>query len=211
MKKKLLLLASVLVLGSVPVLAENKPLTFDEIVEFRKTTFEKNEEVTLFTGEWVVGEDIKAGRYVITTDEGESGNFFIKESPDGSSRENEILGVSAIGSGVSSITTYLKDGEVIEISGLNNVYFTPKDSELVTELGTGTWVVGLDVKPGKYIATVDEGQSGNFFVRDLNGSTSVNEILGVSGIGTGVEKIKIKVEEGQLIEVSGIEKVYLNQ
>jgi hypothetical protein len=77
--------------------------------------------VTLYTGTFIVGQDIGAGRYVATTTPGSSGNFIVS----GANSVNEILGQNDIG-GVPSVTTDLTDGDVITISGLGQVTMTPK-------------------------------------------------------------------------------------
>ena len=70
------------------------------------------EPVELFSGTWIVGEDIDPGRYEITTTNGQSGNIFIKK--DGSSSYvNDILGDSS--HSVDRISIYLTGGEEIEL------------------------------------------------------------------------------------------------
>ena len=78
----------------------------------------------LGAGDWVVGLDIAAGRYVAKPAAGESGNFAVLDT-DGLPTTNEILGHDA-GLGVPDVTVSLRDGEQIDISGLSNVTFTRK-------------------------------------------------------------------------------------
>jgi hypothetical protein len=73
--------------------------------------------VTLYAGTWTAGEDVGAGRYVATPGAGESGNFIVNDGG-----VNEILGGSL---GVPNVTLTLQDGDVITISGLNQVTMTP--------------------------------------------------------------------------------------
>jgi hypothetical protein len=68
-----------------------------------------------------VGQDIGAGTYVATTTPGSTGNFIV----NGSNSVDEILGQNGAG-GVPSVTTDLSNGDVITISGLNQVTMTPK-------------------------------------------------------------------------------------
>lgn len=75
--------------------------------------------LNLYAGTWTVGQDIGAGRYVVTPGAGQSGNFIvIAESVD------EILG-TADGLGVPNITVNLQDGDIIQISSLSQVIMTP--------------------------------------------------------------------------------------
>ncbi|QDP42788.1 putative membrane bound protein [Bacillus phage vB_BmeM-Goe8] len=81
------------------------------------------EPVTLGTGEFTVGTDIPAGKYVISTQE-ERGNIATYDSW-GLLDVNEMLG-TAPDYYVNNITTELEEGGTIKISGLNQVLFTPK-------------------------------------------------------------------------------------
>lgn len=76
---------------------------------------------TLYSGTFIVGEDIGAGRYVATTAPGDSGNFIV----NGSNYVDEILGQNGFG-GVPKVTTDLSNGDVITISGLGEVTMTPQ-------------------------------------------------------------------------------------
>jgi len=172
------------------------------------------ELTTLFTGTFFVGQDIPEGRYVITG-KGQ-GNFFVSRSGELMHVVNEILddGSSVFTIGVPSITVDLIDGDEIEISGINEVVFTPALTELSTVLTAGHWVVGLDIPAGTYDATpTKDDESGNFFVYTSGRMfPEVNEILSgkdsaSADMGLGVEKIRVNLKDGQLIHISGISSV----
>lgn len=166
------------------------------------------ESTTLSTGTFIVGEDIAAGRYNISTDSGAQGNLFVRDEA-GMSFINEILGSPEFG--VTNVTTVMEEGDEIEISGMNQVYFEPYESEERTEIGTGQWLVGDDVAPGRYEATISSGSSGNFFVYSGSmGLAEVNEILDVNE-DLGVSSVTFTVEAGDVIEISGIEAVQLTE
>lgn len=152
---------------------------------------------TLSTGNYTVGKEIPAGRYVMTP-EGGSGNFIVENDDD--PVINEILGDSSMG-GVPSVTDTLKNGEKIQISGIPNVKFTPATTQLKTTLTTGEWVVGEDIKAGRYKITPTSG-SGNFIV-EKDGDPVVNEILGDSSMG-GVPSITATLTNGEVIQISGL-------
>jgi hypothetical protein len=81
------------------------------------STFVKEYKATsLYTGDFIVGEDIAAGRYVVTPGSGQSGNF----SVSGANEYNEILGSDY---GVANVTVTLSTGDVVSISGLDQVNF----------------------------------------------------------------------------------------
>lgn len=168
-------------------------------------------ETTLFSGNWTVGKDIPKGKYIITTSSG-SGNFFIYD-PDGAPLTNEILCVAGDeedSMGVSKISTYLNEGDAIEISGLNEVLFSPGSAELSNDLSAGRYHVGHDIKSGDYIVTTNLG-SGNFFVYDEDGYPLTNEILCVAGDeedSMGVSKLKVTLKDGYVIDISGLNNVH---
>jgi hypothetical protein len=77
----------------------------------------------LYAGTFTVGQDIAAGRYVVTPGSGQSGNF----STSGNSDYNEILGSDKSLDEVPSLTVTLNKGDVIAISGMSQVTFTPSN------------------------------------------------------------------------------------
>lgn len=82
------------------------------------------------------------------------------------------------------------------------------NTAVATELFAGQFEVGIDVEPGRYIITTDSG-SGNFFV--YSGDIPViNEILSSTADGFGITRIETDITEGQVIEVSGLNRVLLN-
>ena len=81
-------------------------------------------ETTLGAGEWYVGEDIPAGRYVITTSK--DGRVAIYNPGKTYYDISEILDPEGI-YGVESLTYDLKDGQKIRIEEVDDVLFTPKE------------------------------------------------------------------------------------
>lgn len=181
------------------------PVVEDEIEDSQVSTERGNTNASLTrlnAGSFLVGTDIPAGRYVITGNG--SGNLLIYDK-DEMPYINEILGGGELG--VESVTTDISKGDTIEISGIDEVTFTPAETVLYTDsLTTGIWYVGIDVVPGRYDISVTEG-SGNLFVYDENDWPKVNEILGGE---YGVTKVTVNLEEGYRVEIAGINKVNLN-
>lgn len=197
---------------STPVAqAEDTNADAEEAVEVVEEVIEEPvyvntaEKAELFSGTFVVGEDITPGRYVITCDSG-NGNLFIYDN--GMPLINEILAASAGDFGVSKVETDILSGQEIEISGLDKVNFTPSEVSLKTTLPAGIHLVGRDVPAGSYIATTKSG-SGNFFVYGKSGLPEVNEILGAEDDGFSVTKVKFKVSDGEIIQIGGLESVTL--
>lgn len=79
--------------------------------------------VNLYAGTFTVGQDVGAGRYVVTPGARQSGNFMVS----GSDSYNEILGNDTSLSEVPSLTVTLTDGDTISLSGLSQVTFTPSN------------------------------------------------------------------------------------
>jgi hypothetical protein len=154
---------------------------------------------TLFSGTFIVGQDIPAGRYVITGDD--SGNFIIRNN-DNRLVVNEILNVTGGSNahGVPSVTVDINDGYEIEIRGISNVFFTPAINQHSTVLTTGIWVVGVHIPVGQFDArpTV-AGDSGNFVIHHANGRLAVNEILR--------DRVRVSLQEGQVIQIRSLTSV----
>ena len=125
---------------------------------------------------------------------------------DGTNSYNEILGTGG-GIGVPKVRAMISAGDTIKISSLSQVSFTPVTTPLVTThtlvtLYAGTWTVGQDIGPGRYVATPGPGQSGNFMVD----AEDVNEILGTGG-GIGVANVTVNLSKGDVIDIGSLSQV----
>jgi len=157
---------------------------------------EEDEPTTLTSGTWVVGEDLPQGRYLITGDS--AGTIVIWRGPVPAFEES--LGEGGIG----SITTYVSNGDIIEISGITNVSFTPvEERALSNTLTTGNWIVGIDIPAGQFYATASAGTGTLIIWR--NDAVIVNEILGDGDYG--VERISVDLADGDVIAVTGLSSV----
>lgn len=155
---------------------------------------------TLSAGNYIVGQNIPAGRYVIKSDGG-SGNFVVLDKQD--PVVNEILD-STGQNGVTSITTTLSNDEEIQISDINKTTFTPATTKLSDTLSCGNWVVGSDIAPGRYVVTPTKN-SGNFVVEE-DGYPTINEILDPTG-QNGVKSYTCDLINGETIMISNMNKV----
>ena len=64
----------------------------------------------------------------------------------------------------------------IKLDGINQTSFTPvKGRKYLTQLPAGEWIVGKDIKPGRYTITAISG-NGNLTSNDGD----INEILGTT-------------------------------
>ena len=96
------------------------------------------EQTTLSVGIHVIGEDIPAGRYFVTSPDGEL-DFTLD-------RRHSIY---YQGTGVPNAVVYLTEEDNI-MTG-RDLIFTPNDNwQLSNTLGSGMWIVGLDISAGTY-------------------------------------------------------------
>jgi hypothetical protein len=161
---------------------------------------------TLGAGTFTGGKDIAVGLYDVTPGAGQSGNF----STMGANDYNEILGGDTASGNVPMIRVQISNGDQIQTSGLSQVIFTPVTSPYVTTYGAvnlyaGTWTVGQDLGPGRYVATPTPGESGNFVIEN----EGVNEILGGDTSSGEVPNVTFTVKKGDVINVSSLSGVSL--
>jgi hypothetical protein len=163
--------------------------------------------VTIGAGSFNGGQDVAAGLYDVSTGGGQSGNFIVNEG----AKVNEVLGAAG-GFGVSKVRANISSGDVIKISGLSQVTFTPVSAMFVlshatTTLYAGTFTVGEDIGQGKYVVTPGHGESGNFIV---NEGAKINEVLGAAG-GFGVPSVTVNLSKGDIIKLSGLNNVVFTE
>ncbi|MGI5891517.1 MAG: hypothetical protein ACOX7H_02105 [Bacillota bacterium] len=77
---------------------------------------------TLITGTHIVGWDIAEGTYIITPN-GDMGNLVVYNNAK-YLVVNEIIGNNTMGMGVDKVKATLKEGYIIDISGINSLTFT---------------------------------------------------------------------------------------
>ncbi len=161
--------------------------------------------VTVGAGNFTGGTDVAPGLYDVTAGPNQSGTFVVT----GSDSYNEILDSSG-SRGVPTIRVQITKGDQIRISGLSQVVFTPVSTPFVTTHGNavlyaGTWTVGQDLGPGKYVATPGAGQSGRVTITGEN----VDVILGGDPHLGGVPSVTFTVQNGDVIEIAGLRQVTL--
>ena len=167
----------------------------------KKQDFIKKNTKQLSAGEYNVSTHLDSGAYDITFNG--SGNLFVNSS-DGGLLTNIIGGGDDLG--VTRYRAILPEGCKIKISGMS-INTKPAERKLMSysnnSLYSGYWVVGTDVTSGRYTVSPIKG-SGNFFVYSKGGSPKVNEILGSD---IGVKEAVINLDDGDIINISGIESV----
>lgn len=157
----------------------------------------------LSSGTWKAGTHLAPGRYKITTKSG-SGNLFIALYSDDRS-VNEILSSEDDGFGVTIVTTDIKSGDKIEISGLDSVQFTRVSNVKSNTLHSGYWTVGKDIIAGRYKITTTS-EFGNLIIY-RGDSLLVNEILANKREDYAVTSVTTTLKTGDRIYISGLNKV----
>lgn len=160
--------------------------------------------VTLGVGDFSGGTDVAPGLYDVTTSPGQNDNFIVS----GTDSYNENLDSSG-SRGVPMIRVQISNGDEIQISGSSQVDFTPVSTPFVTsqsaaDLYAGTWTVGQDLGPGRYVATPAAGQRGNFTIQ----REGINVILGGDHAGA-VPSVTFNIQNGDVIAISGLSQVTL--
>lgn len=157
----------------------------------------------LSSGTWKAGTHLAPGRYKITTKSG-SGNLVIALYSDDRS-VNEILSSEDDGFGVTVVTTDIKSGDKIEISGLDSVQFTRVSNVKSNTLHSGYWTVGKDINAGRYKITTTS-EFGNLIIY-RGDSLLVNEILAKKREDYTVTSVTTTLKTGDRIYISSLNKV----
>ena len=160
--------------------------------------------VTLGAGKYKVGRDIRPGRYVIKVVKG-SGNLSNSDFTI-----NVILGNDDDGDRLTSFTTNLVKNDKIKIDWIESTSFTPTPDKYTykTKISAGIWLVGLDIKPGRYVIRPIKGR-GNLISED-GSDDNLNEILGKDTEKGQVSKVTANLTAGEVI-FSTIELISLSK
>lgn len=155
--------------------------------------------MTLGAGTFSGGTDVAPGLYDVTTGPDQKGSFVVT----GTDSYNEVLDSSGT-QGVPEIRVLIANGDQIQLSKLTQVNFTPVSTPFVTShtavtLYPGTWTVGQDLGPGKYVATPAAGERGNFIITN----EGINVVLGnVPGRGE-MPSVTFSVRNGDVLTITG--------
>lgn len=203
MKKKLSVQHFLLALGTVLVAVIAIFITPPTLAQAKAA------EATLIPGTYAVGEELKPGRYTVSSTSG-TGNFLNQPKKSNGQDVNEILG-SDESATTSAVTATFKKGDQVEISGMTSAHFVPvtsRNKKNTSSLGTGYWTVGKDIKKGKYTVSPAAGTSGNFFVQPKNlFGTDINEVLGSDSSAGQVPKVNVNLKNGDTVIIGGMPSV----
>lgn len=114
------------------------------------------------------------------------------------------------GSAIDGYTTWLREGETVEVIGLS-LSFSPRDVEEAhanEALGAGCYVIGLDISTGDYaMKSVNPEGPGQIYHYDRKGENlSQNELFDVIDADHDVGP---NLQEGDRVVVSNVNQVVL--
>ncbi|MGG7077400.1 hypothetical protein [Clostridium sardiniense] len=158
-------------------------------------------EIILSAGSFECGKDISRGRYTCKAIDGEVGFQVFKEKDT----DPEVVDVlnSNGDIGVRTLTFSLDTGDTIIIDN-----FTPAETKLRDKLTTGIWEVGIDIKPGKYIAKAKDGDG--ILTIYNNKKYILNVDLDSSG-NSGMKQIECTLNKGDIINIGLINEIDFNK
>lgn len=154
-------------------------LFFHHINERNKKEMYPPRTVELKNGTYEVGKDLEPGHYTISS-KNNKGYIEIKTAEDWSFEEEfgKDYGTEDKPT-IPNITTYLTEGDKINLDKTELVTFEPKHQTYTNPISTGIWIVGKDVKPGKYKihTTFRHDIGGNFKIYNKDGNLDKEFIL----------------------------------
>jgi hypothetical protein len=157
---------------------------------------------TLGAGNYLGGTDVAPGLYNVTVGPGQSGFFTVQ----GTDSYDERLGDG----GVPEVRARISTGDQIAIVRLFQVNFTPVTTPYVTThtrvtLYAGTWTVGQDLGPGRYVATPGLTQKGTLVIA----TEGVDATLAGNANQGGRPNVTFTVKTGDVIAISQLSQVTL--
>jgi hypothetical protein len=133
-------------------------------------------------GTLIVGKDIQPGTYkAIATDE--DGGYWEREK-DTSGSMDSILANDDLDQGDQAVVTILPTDKAFKSSGMGG--WVPASGPSLTggKLRSGTLIVGVDIQPGTYTATVTD-EDGGYWERDKDATGSADSILANDDVDAG--------------------------
>lgn len=163
-----------------------------------------------------VGKEIKPGRYQITSNQDSGEVETVTNSSDWYSFDVNLAAPSGVddtySKQIQSITCDLKKGETIKCDDydVKALKFTPvkkRANKNTTSLSCGQWVVGKDLKPGKYKFTVTDKN-----IEDSKSDITIHNDEGEKQyLPADSKSFKATVHKGDVIEVDDINNVQLQK
>ena len=214
------LLASMLVAGSIVIgcdsdtdTTEDNTTTQEQQVEIQEQEKAEDNNITfsLGSGMWKVGQDLKAGEYILVKNDGEyMGSFDITTGTSGDF--DEIVDSNAFH---NFEYIKVKDGQYLKLDGCTlYIIDEVKPSmhlEKFDELTNGMFIVGIDIEPGQYkLENINKEYNGWFSLyNSLDGGYNGGVDLQDSDFFDN--NTLITLTEGQYLKLDENTKIILNK
>lgn len=133
-------------------------------------------------GTLIVGKDIQPGTYkAIATDE--DGGYWERDK-DTSGSVDSILANDNVDQGDQAVVTILPTDKAFKSTGMGGWVLANGPSLTKGKLGSGTLIVGVDIQPGTYTATVTDS-TGGYWERDKDTTGSDDSIVANDNVDFG--------------------------
>lgn len=214
------LLASMLVAGSIVIgcdsdtdTTEDNTTTQEQQIDTQEQEKAEDNNITfsLGSGMWKVGQDLKAGEYILVKNDGEyMGSFDITTGTSGDF--DEIVDSNAFH---NFEYIKVKDGQYLKLDGCTlYIIDEVKPSmhlEKFDELTNGMFIVGIDIEPGQYkLENINKEYNGWFSLyNSLDGGYNGGVDLQDSDFFSN--NTLITLTEGQYLKLDENTKIILNK
>ncbi|WP_105993863.1 hypothetical protein [Staphylococcus simulans] len=139
-------------------------------------TADKGQKTTKGSGIYTVGKDIQPGYYKISIKEKEIGTIMLENENGRSNLSSTLDGYQE--SKNKSINLHLAKDQKLIIKRTDQVSIDPIPIKTTTTLKQGLYIVGTDIKPGRYIAKqTSKDSTNNLTLYNDNYRLKTNEIL----------------------------------
>ncbi|WEN70274.1 hypothetical protein MT340_004985 [Staphylococcus sp. NRL 16/872] len=169
--------------------------------------------IELKNGTYEVGKDIEPGHYTISS-KNNKGYIEIKTVEDWSFKEEFGKDYGTVDKPtIPTITTYLTEGDKVNLDKTELTTFEPKHQTYTNPISTGIWIVGKDVKPGKYkiYTTFSHDIGGNLKVFNRDSSLDKEYILAGKDSDTGDDtEGSVTLKDGQILVLNHMYSVTLD-
>ena len=215
-----ILLASMLVAGSIVIgcdsdtdTTEDNTTTQEQQVDTQEQEKAEDNNITfsLGSGMWKVGQDLKAGEYILVKNDGEyMGSFDITTGTSGDF--DEIVDSNAFH---NFEYIKVKDGQYLKLDGCTlYIIDEVKPSmhlEKFDELTNGMFIVGIDIEPGQYkLENINKEYNGWFSLyNSLDGG--YNGGIDLQDSDFFDNNTLITLTEGQYLKLDENTKIILNK
>ncbi|MEB7433359.1 hypothetical protein [Staphylococcus pasteuri] len=190
-------------------------IVFYQIDQKNKAEFYSGKSYELKDGSYEVGKDIKPGHYIIQS---KHNTGYIEVKSTNKEWDFEETFGKDYGTPDSpttpKLTTYLMDGDKVNLDKTKLTSFIPKHQERTTLLSTGVWVVGKDVPEGKYKIHMTHSHDigGVFKIYNSDNSFDKEFILeGKEVDGLDDTKGEAELRDGQILVLNGMYSVTLDK